>query len=305
MKAFFTFLVIIVFSLNLMSQSVNFQAQGYYYKAKELYEQKSYSAALPYIEKAKTTLGGTNELLQYLNIMCLVATHKWSEANKELQTYFDLVEGRLKPIYFSKTVERLTDDETKALSKAMVDIQEKAAYEQSPQAKREKCLQEIASILNELVYKDVSKTWEFSQKRNANTCSLSESFYSSGSYTYQYRTKCKEIDPRPSCNDYQFEEKAYAFNIDNISSVVYMSSGSFSYLGYGSETPGINEPGLKLIFKTTRVCKYTEIFYFHCGGFMDGEHKKNKDLSYSSVILRLKSSNQDKIKKINELLKTL
>ncbi|WP_462248956.1 hypothetical protein [Ekhidna sp.] len=124
------------------SQSSNFRAQGYYYKAKELFESDEFEDAIYYAEKSKTTLGGTNYRLQYLHIRILFAADDPIRAEEELTTYFDLVDEKMEPKGFEKNVERLTADETKALTKMMVDIEEEAQLARSRLA-----YQKVPSIL--------------------------------------------------------------------------------------------------------------------------------------------------------------
>lgn len=294
--------ILSIFVISGFSQSANFQAQGYYYKAKELYEAKNYSAALPYLAKSRTTLGGSNEQLQYLYIMSYVGVGDWVNAKKELVIYFDIYENRVKPVYFSKYVERLTDDETKALSKAMVDIEEKAAYEESPAAKKEKKLKEIVSIIDALLYKDLYKDWEFSEKLGKNIKYFTENLSSTGNYCYKFTTYSKEIDPRPSCTDYSSEKAVLSFCLENISSVLYVAAGNVSYCGDGGQVPMYSSPALILKFKSLVKKSSNDTFFFKCWGTMDGLHSKDNNANVAEVKIRLKNTDQNKIKRLNELL---
>lgn len=124
------FLFTILFNQSIYSQSSNFIAQGHYYKAKELYEKKLYKDAIKYVQYSKENLQGTNYQLQYLHIMSLYANYNFTEAKKEMETYFQILEKETLAKGFTKYVERLTDDETKALSKIMIDIMENAKMEE-------------------------------------------------------------------------------------------------------------------------------------------------------------------------------
>lgn len=152
-KVFLTF-SLFIYTIIGFSQSSNFIAQGHYYKAKELYEAKSCSAALPYVVKSKETLKGTNFQLQYLHIMILVCMEDWIAANNELKKYFTLEDNTDLAIGFSKTVERLTNDETKQLTKVLVDIQENSESQEgqvNAKKSKEKLEKEITFELNKLL----------------------------------------------------------------------------------------------------------------------------------------------------------
>ena len=98
------------------AQNTNVRAQGNYYSAKSNFQNKNYEEALKYVNKSKTALVGTNRELQYLHILAAYNLYKFEEAAKELQTYFDMEEKKVKIVYFDKSVDRLTNDETKELS---------------------------------------------------------------------------------------------------------------------------------------------------------------------------------------------
>ncbi len=108
------------------AQSSNFKAQGYYYKAKDYYQSGQYSSAVEYAKKSRESLGGSNEVLQYLFIMSYVRQNNWVKAETEMQLYFDLLDNKAEDVSYSKTVDDLTADETKELTKLMIDIEENA-----------------------------------------------------------------------------------------------------------------------------------------------------------------------------------
>ncbi len=124
-----------MFNIVGFAQSSNFRAQGYYYKAKEYYESENFNTSLEYVKKSKDAIGGTNIQLQYLHIMVLVKQSNWIEAKKEMNIFYDIEEGTIKPNRFSDTVDELTDDEVYELTKILVDIEEKASYLESPEYK--------------------------------------------------------------------------------------------------------------------------------------------------------------------------
>ena len=101
---------------SLYAQSSNFRAQGNYYSAKSSLENKDYSGAIRYINKSKENLGGTNEQLQYLHILAAYYMGNHEEASKELEKFFAIEDGSLEPVSFDKSVDRLTQDETRSLT---------------------------------------------------------------------------------------------------------------------------------------------------------------------------------------------
>lgn len=129
MKYLLTIVLLIGFGKFASAQSSNFLAQGYYYKAKELFEKNNYKEAIKYINNSKASLQGTNYQLQYLHIQALVKLSDYTSAKIEMEQYFKIIEDNSLAKGFTKYVERLTDDETKALSKIMIDIMEKATIE--------------------------------------------------------------------------------------------------------------------------------------------------------------------------------
>jgi hypothetical protein len=146
------------------AQDSNFKAQGYYYKAKSQYESASYSSAVSYARKSITALGGTNEELQYLIVMTYVGQKDWVKAEKELSNY-SLVENRSSSINikdFNESVDRLTNDEKRALAQIMVDIEESAEgqrakvqaakdFLKSPEYSKDTLVVRIAKLFEQLV----------------------------------------------------------------------------------------------------------------------------------------------------------
>jgi len=129
-KIIFTSLLLFLISSVSHAQNNNFRAQGFYYKAKELKESGSYSTAITYCKKAEEALGGSNLELQYLYILCYYYSSDYSNAQKEMERFFNFKGDQKDQIKkFDKSVDRITDDETKAVTQLMVDIDEKAHYE--------------------------------------------------------------------------------------------------------------------------------------------------------------------------------
>lgn len=114
-------------SISGIAQNSNFRAQGNYYSAKSNFENKDYSKALTYVNKCKTELGGTNYQLQYLHILIAYNLYQYDEAADELQLYFDMADKKIEAVRFDKSVDELTDDETKALTMLIDPILESAA----------------------------------------------------------------------------------------------------------------------------------------------------------------------------------
>lgn len=119
-----------------IAQSTNYRAQGNYYSAKTKLKAGAYQEAIDYVTKSKTALGGTNEELQYLHILAAYNLEDFEQAQKELQTFFDIGEKKVKPVYFDKTVDRLTNDETRELTMLMDPIFEKADKKKNHRCKK-------------------------------------------------------------------------------------------------------------------------------------------------------------------------
>jgi hypothetical protein len=119
-----------------IAQSTNYRAQGNYYSAKTKLKAGAYQEAIDYVNKSKTALGGTNEELQYLHILAAYNLEDFEQAQKELQTFFDIGEKKVKPVYFDKTVDRLTNDETRELTMLMDPIFEKADKKKNHRCKK-------------------------------------------------------------------------------------------------------------------------------------------------------------------------
>lgn len=115
-KIYLILICTLIGELTLTAQSSNFRAAGNYYSAKTNFKTRQYEEALSYILKSKAALGGTNEQLQYLHILTAYRLKKFEEAKKELELFFGIEENKVKPIYFDKSVDRLTEDETKELT---------------------------------------------------------------------------------------------------------------------------------------------------------------------------------------------
>lgn len=126
MKRLITIICLLVSIFSLQAQNTNVRAQGNYYSAKKNFQSKNYEEAINYVNKSKIALNGTNRELQFLHILAAYNLFKYEEAAKELQTYFDMEEKKIKIVYFDKSVDRLTDDETKELSMLIDPILESA-----------------------------------------------------------------------------------------------------------------------------------------------------------------------------------
>jgi hypothetical protein len=139
MKQAVPFIFVLFFftiSSKIEAQSVNYRAQGNYYSAKTKYKAGAYQEALDYINKSKTSLGGTNEELQYLHILAAYRLEDFEQAQKELQTFFDIGEKKVTPVYFDKSVDRLTNDETRELTMLMDPIFEAADRKKNHRCKK-------------------------------------------------------------------------------------------------------------------------------------------------------------------------
>lgn len=135
-KQLFALIFLSTICYSSIAQNTNYRAQGNYYSAKTKYKAGAYLEALEYINKSKTALGGTNEELQYLHILAAYNIEDFEQAQKELQTFFDIGEKKVKPVYFDKTVDRLTNDETRELTMLMDPIFEKADKKKNHRCKK-------------------------------------------------------------------------------------------------------------------------------------------------------------------------
>lgn len=147
-----TFIVVafIVRPESAVAQSDNIMAQGFYYRAKDLHEAGRHSEALPYISRAKQSLGGTNQQLQYLHIMTLVGSRDFVTANRELERFFSLSDNRESAVRFANIVDRLTEDEQRQLTRVMVEIME-AADRQTYAQREAAALDEILNSLDQIL----------------------------------------------------------------------------------------------------------------------------------------------------------
>lgn len=284
------------------SQTENYRAQGYYYHAKELYESNQYSKALPYILKAKDTLGGTNDLIQYLHIMCAVNLGDWITARNEMKVFFDLEEGRLKPKGFSKVVEHLTPDETKALSKAMVRIEENAAYQESPQAKIDKARSVIKDRLYQLAGNGYSQEWKFSPKDFDIKYTANEDFIMESNNRFTLKRKyLRRSVCIPCSSNSDTREQTWTFSISfsmsDISSVIYVSNYTFHDFNYAT-SPMIQSPAL--LIKLKKVVKYDRNERNWKNNGTDENYGGSGETN--EVYLRIKNYNPSYIDQINAAL---
>lgn len=121
-KRFLLLFALTAFFFNSKAQNTNYRAQGNYYSAKTNLKNGKYAEAISYVKKSKEMLGGTNEELQYLHILAAYRLDLVEEAKKELETFFDISDKKVKAIDFDKSVDRLTNDETKELTMLMDPI---------------------------------------------------------------------------------------------------------------------------------------------------------------------------------------
>ena len=106
------------------AQSVAVRAQGHFYSAKEAYLAKQYGRALEYVYKSKKALGGTNQQLQHLHVLSAYFAGRFTEAQREMDTFFKLTEDAVAEVRFSRSVQPLTTDEVTELTKLINRIDE-------------------------------------------------------------------------------------------------------------------------------------------------------------------------------------
>jgi hypothetical protein len=141
---FFLFTILLITNSNSFSQTNDFKIEAYYNKSKELFVADDYSSTLNYIKKIKALLGGSNEALQYMSILCYVKTEKWVSAREELTLYFDLIEDSLKAKPFPFKVGKLKENEINKISNAMLIIEEN----ETPQKQKERVISDISQWFN-------------------------------------------------------------------------------------------------------------------------------------------------------------
>lgn len=107
------------------AQTANYRAQGKYYSALSALNSKEYSKAISYIVQCQSLLSGkSNKEIQYVFILAAWNIGDAKTAQKEIQRFFDFVEGREKEAAFDKSVERLTSDEIKSVTKLIDPVNE-------------------------------------------------------------------------------------------------------------------------------------------------------------------------------------
>ena len=105
------------------------------------------------MKKSKAALGGTNRELQYLHVMSAYSAGRYEEAQREMQVFFDLADKKIQAIDFSSAVDRLTENEVRALTKLINKIDDAVAKSAANRKSREED-SKLAS--------DLSGTWSLS-----------------------------------------------------------------------------------------------------------------------------------------------
>ncbi len=148
--SFFVLVVLCATASISFAQSANYRAQGKYYSAKECYQGKNYSGAIQYLEECIGLLSGkSNEFIEYLRILSYYNLGYYSNAHTAMTRFFDIIEGREKPVPFTQWVERLTDTEIKDVTKLMDKIVE-AVEREKAEAPRKRLLEEMSSLNSKL-----------------------------------------------------------------------------------------------------------------------------------------------------------
>jgi hypothetical protein len=94
------------------------RAQGRYYSAKEAFEKRQYDEAARMLLESRQMLGGkSNVRLQYLLVLSLYNAKRYAAAQTEMNTYLELeVNSKDRYASFPQDVDRLTSDETRAIT---------------------------------------------------------------------------------------------------------------------------------------------------------------------------------------------
>lgn len=297
-------ITLLVFFINIqlfaLCQSAEHKAQGYYYKAKELYESNSYSAAIPYIEKAKQTLNGTNYQIQFLHIMSLVKLQDWIGARKEMVLYYDVIEEKTKAVNFGEYVERLTKSEDMELAKAMVDIEEKAAYLESPTFKKEQLKKELKSLILSLVNNIYSASYSWQQNPTVDL-NVDEEFEIDNNLNCTYERIHKRIVTGSTFDAIKIRKFSIGFNIISIKNVEFVPQYDF-IIDAGTSKANVAGPAILINFSSpqTDYETYTEEYTGNTNKQNTSTNDKypNKNVLY----LRLEKNNLESINKINSLI---
>lgn len=131
---------------HIYGQSSNYRAQGKYYSALTSLKNKDYSSSITYILQCKEFLGGKSNIeVEYVHILAAWNSHDYISAQREVVRFFDLVEGREKQESFDKTVDRLTPDEIKEITKLLDPINEAVEVTQKKETEKKEA-QRIATI---------------------------------------------------------------------------------------------------------------------------------------------------------------
>jgi tetratricopeptide (TPR) repeat protein len=205
MRKLLSLFFIITFPLLVIAQNTNYRAQGNYYSAKENFQKRDYRTAISYVEKSKQNLGGTNRELQYLHILCAYYLENFDLALKELETYFAIEENKIKRVDFDKSVDKLTNDETKELTKLIDPIYEKGEKKKDAN-KSQKLINDLNILLQEncknlyTIDRDTSyvkRSLNFSEKKHTYSVPLFSLDINSGvltvkeRYLYEYSSSGK------------------------------------------------------------------------------------------------------------------
>ena len=144
-------LLALVLPLSMFAQASGFRAQGRYYSAKEAFEKGRYDEAAQMLRESRQYLGGkSNNRLQYLLVSSLYNAGRFKLAQDEMALFFKLEETQYpekEQIYqsYPQDVDKLTPDETKAVSQMIDKIDREVANNTEGKRAAEKQQQQDAA----------------------------------------------------------------------------------------------------------------------------------------------------------------
>lgn len=105
-------LLTLVMSISLFkgfAQSNDLEARAACLKGEEAFDNGNYSNAVTYLQEAKSKLGETKPRIQYTLVRALKAAGKYSEAKRELKTFFDVTQEDNSEVHFLEMVKSIAD----------------------------------------------------------------------------------------------------------------------------------------------------------------------------------------------------
>jgi len=301
MKRIITILVVaLIMCGSALGQSAGYRASGLYQRAKEFYDGGNYSQALSYAKQSRETLSGTNRQLQYMFVMIYVKQNDWTNANKEKERFYGLLDNLEKSVYFPGTTDELTRSEEADLTRMMIEIEEKAtrmqsdidakaAYASSPQAKREKVAKEIVQWFDTYLAPTYNTSFYYKFTGKTNYYELTCRAYSKSNGVFYVE---KVVNMTGGERGTRRESATTKF--DNLSKVE--TAGNYKFYNYTAYTTSFNS--IYLYFTNAQCSKVIpESMHSGVGNINDTDNCNFIRLPVGS------NCTSSAIEKINELIK--